>query len=252
MPRSNSWLAGRLPKRGVRPINAGSIPGAAQRLRVSGSHRNHLVGAPLAATIDRGRQSSSVAATWPVVVSIAGGFLLGVTGLVVGESLALVGGGGLAALGLAWFAVVQSKRHAAPTSSKELIGAAADLDAFLATITPRLPPEVLSRLGKLKSALAEASRVLSGTDQVPGTASEDSFFVHACISRYLPDACRHYLSVVEAARRANQKEEIESALAATCEQLDVLTRRLEDIFRRLAQREAEKLENHRKFIDSKG
>lgn len=130
--------------------------------------------------------------------------------------------------------------------------AAEGLDAFLADVSPHLPEAALATLARIKATLAQVLATLTeGGNPALDVSSEERFFAHAMVSRYLPDACRHYMDAATAAGRTGRLRDGRTLEESLCRQLDTLQSRLERIQANLAASKAEQLANHEAFLKTK-
>jgi hypothetical protein len=130
----------------------------------------------------------------------------------------------------------------------ELTRDVALLDAYLAKVSGDLPPAALGALAAIKETLARAIVALADSD-ASDIGVEETFFIQEMVTRYLPDACRHY---VEAARAAGGvREEGSTAEQSLCRQLEILHARLQRTLTGIAASKARALANHEAFVRTK-
>lgn len=130
--------------------------------------------------------------------------------------------------------------------------AAEGLDALLADVSPHLPEAALATLARIKATLAQVLTALAeGGNPALDVSSEERFFAHAMVSRYLPDACRHYIDAAAAVGRSGRLRDGRTLDESLCRQLDTLQSRLERIQANLAAGKAEQLANHEAFLNTK-
>lgn len=253
MPRQNPWLAGTLPKRGDRRPAGQPTPSPAQQSRVRGSQRQNLIGEPLERAMTRRRRvSKSLGRSSPVQVSaFAAAAILAVIGIASGDPVPLVVAAALVGVGIGWSIFPRASGAGPSPAGPDLIDGARHLDSFLAEVGPRLPAEVLTRVGKLKGLLVQAAEVPEGRGSIWQGTQDDCLFLDACMHRYLPDACHHYLAALEASALSRSGNEHDFALESIQAQIDMLSARIQDILDRRVERRLEQMENHRKFISQK-
>lgn len=253
MPSRDKWIAGPLPKRGGTAPGTPAKPSQRVLEKLARANKKLLVGRPLAVALRRQPALGGRGMPNPTVAGAAC-LAIGIGGLAIGMALAepwlLLPGGLLTIIGGA----LLLRRNRVPTlqllALVHLRQHADDLDAYLEAVSPRLPQEALGPLAQLKETLAE---VLPALDEEQGTADvprEEFFFAEELVSRYVPDACRHYLSAVEAVG-ASGSDQGAILTASLCRQLDILQGRLQRLQAALAAGKAQRLANHEAFIKSK-
>lgn len=255
MRRHARWVAGTLPKSGSPKRPPEPPPGTERIQRLIRANRKALVGRPLTSSLSR---SSVVREGRPyrlygIALTILGGGLVAAT-LLGGFPAWLAGAGAItlgAASALAW------RYRATSVSPPDMPGmdlgrAAERLDAFLAEVSPHLPAAALATLARVKATLAQVLATLEeGGDRAPGVSGEESFFTHAMVSRYVPDACRHYMDAASAAGRTGLLRDGRTLEDSLCRQLESLQSRLARIQANLAAGKAERLANHEAFLRTK-
>jgi|GEM_PF-3598874 hypothetical protein len=228
-------------------------PSAALVERLARAHKKNLVGRPLTAALrDTGGKP---AAPRPAVL------ILLVTGVVAltmapfaGPTVIVAAAGGTALVAAA--ALWRQQSAARPTTSiastaGELRRDAAAFDAFLAEISPRLPPEALTALARIKETLVRVIGALASADDAAvDIPAEESFFAHAMVARYLPDACRHYVEACAAGGDV-PLDDGRTATESLCRQLDILRARLEKTLTKVAAGKADALVRHEAFVRTK-
>ncbi len=247
------WVSGELPTRptlhrrtSTRPAENGILAERMQRVR-----KQALVGRPLADDLRRtanARQLSSMI----ILLSVAGVALL-VLAAFSSQPL-LVGGGGLAAL-LAALMVWNRQQSSLLSPRIDLSGAmshdAEHLDAYLMKVSGELPPDALRVVAQIKETLRQLMSLLPSEDGSPiDLPGEEIFFINQLVSRYLPDACRHYLDARRSAIHA-RNETSESLADSLNRQLTTLHERLQKTLRLLSEQHAQALSRHEAFLSSK-
>ena len=258
MANQKKWIRGTLPKRASARTPKPAGYGAAVTERLLRTQRRQAVGRPLATAIaldasaDRDVRS---ALSIPGLIAIA----IGIPGLLLAAVQASLPVAVLATLSFAsglWLVMrARSARAGRSGTAGDICRDAAELDAFLAQVAPRLPDDAARSLAGLKETLARAVEVLANEQKTIAVPAEERFFVREVIARYLPDACRHYLSVIDASKglgvRSGERSGERTPEQSLQNQLHVLHGRLRKVVEFAAADEVRELANHEAFINGK-
>lgn len=253
--RRDKWIAGPLPRRAGPGRGSSAKPSPRLLQRLARANKKQLVGRPLAAAL---RSEAGLREEKRPALAILGlvCLALGVGMLAVGAALAegwLLAAGAIAApVGATFFLRRRATSTGQPASVSRLQRDADGLDAYLEAISPSLPQQALAPLALVKETLAKVLSALSDVDQkTTDVPAEELFLAQEMMSRYLPDACRHYLSAANAATGTAVPGQEDVAAGSLCRQLDILQGRLHKTLTMLAASKAEQLANHEAFIRTK-
>lgn len=251
--KRGQWVSGELPARSssrrrplVRPAENGVLAERAQRVR-----NQALVGRPLSSVL-RDTANSQQPSPLIILLSIAGVALLVLAAF---SSLPLlVGGAGLSAL-LTALTLWKRQRSSLPSLQVDLSGQlssdAARLDDYLMKISGDLPPAALTAVAQIKETLRQLMSLLPSEGgahiDLPG---EEMFFINQLVSRYLPDACCHYLDARRGAIHA-RNETAASLEISLNRQLAILHERLRKTLNVISEQHAQALSRHEAFLNSK-
>ena len=160
-------------------------------------------------------------------IGMAMGLALILGGTILAEVRLLEVGGVAAAIGGLLFLLKPSARPETSAHAGDMSQEAEALDAYLDEVSPRLPQPALASLARIKETLARVLPALADETKNVDVPAEEHFFAREMISRYLPDACRHYLDVVSATGETAMLDDERTAAESLGRQLDVLHTRLE-------------------------
>lgn len=250
--RDNKWVAGELPSRRTgRARKAGAKPGGVLAKRLLRINNRTLLGRPLAHTLQKAtgkRRRPSPKLLGGVLVA-GGGCALLATAVAAEPPIALLAAG---LVGIAAGALMLWRRERAaaqPSFPLQLRDHAAALDRYLDEVSPKLPRNAVAAIASTKETLARVLAALSAEDV--GIPAEESFFVSELVSRYLPEACRHYVAAAEAIGANAVFEDGSRAEESLCRQLEVMNSRLQRILAMVAAARTEELARHEAFIRTK-
>ncbi len=252
MASDKQWIRGTLPRRG----SARKLPptpyGARLTERVQRGQRKQAIGRPLAVAIGgqaaatRGmRQAPSIPGLVAMAAGLAGSVLAAVQGSLLLAALATAA---LAAGLCLCLRAAGAGRHG---KVGDIARDVAELDALLNRVSPALPQDALRSLAAMKETLARVIEILTNEQRARAVPAEEQFFVREVVSRYLPDLCRHYLSVRLAAQGLDVRHGERTPEELLLSQLDVLHGRLRRVLALAAADEVEKLALHEAFIKAK-
>lgn len=251
MPSRERWIAGIAAKRGAHAARA--HPSARSIARSLRTTRARLTGPPLEAALRvKGARRGKLT---PLAVlagfGLAAGIGLLISGLVFVHGWIAAAGCGLVGLAAATLARDAAGRARTTASAPSFQRDAAALDAYLDDIAGKLPEGALIRLARLKDTLAYLLPALEEQSFSGSIPNEERFFVREAMVRYLPDACRHYLSAVSAGGADVRLEDDRFADESLYSQLDILLARLERTRGAVAAQHARRLAQHEAFIETK-
>jgi hypothetical protein len=254
MADQKKWIRGTLPKRASARTAKPAAYGAAVTERLLRTQRRQAVGRPLATAIaldasaDRDlRPALSIPGLIAIAIGIPGLLLAAVQASLPLATLSTLSFAG----GLLLVMRARSARAGRSGTAADICRDAAELDAFLAQVSPRLPDDAARSLVGLKETLARAVEVLANEQKAIAVPAEEQFFVREVIARYLPDACRHYLSVIDASKGLGLRSGERTPEQSLQNQLHVLHGRLRKVVESAAADEVRKLANHEAFINGK-
>ncbi|MEF8734936.1 MAG: hypothetical protein V5B40_24435 [Candidatus Accumulibacter meliphilus] len=255
MADQKKWVSGSLPKRGSARTAKPAAYGAAVTERLLRTQQRRTVGRPLATAIDREADAGrglrpallSIPGLIAMAIGVLGGLLATVQASLPLAGLAIVSFAG----GLGLVMRARAARRGRSGKAADISKDAAKLDTFLAQVAPRLPHDAARSLAGLKETLARAVDVLANEQKALVVPVEEQFFVREIIARYLPDMCRHYLSVRDASKGLSVRPGEKTPEESLQNQLDVLHGRLRKVLELAAADEVRKLANHETFINSK-
>lgn len=253
MSPGDKWISGTLPKRPARRNVKAEHFGAKLTERVERAQQRQALGRPLATVIHAahtatpGRRISFLAAT----LVIATGVVAGILSIIQGSLIAA--GAAFSALlaGAAWLSLGHRRKALPEVLGTSLTNEAAELDAFLSRVSPRLPEDAVRILAETKTTVRRVVETLANEHDATAVPPEDLFFVHQAVARYLPDACRHYLSVIDVGRGLELPIDDRAPEQLLHEQLTVVNQRLRGILTDAAADRAQTLANHAAFIETK-
>jgi hypothetical protein len=182
---------------------------------------------------------------------LAAGIGLLTAGVVFVQGWLVAAGCGLVGIGAVALARGSAARPRRAASTPGLQQETAAFDAYLQDIAGKLPEDALLRLAGIKDTLAYLLPAFEDQTFAGSIPQEEQFFVREVMARYLPDACRHYVSAVGAGGMDVRLEDDRSADESLHSQLDILHARLERTRALVAAQHARRLAQHEAFIETK-
>jgi len=160
-----------------------------------------------------------------------------------------------AGLVLGCAAVVWAARRRMPDTAA-VADAAGDeairkLDRDLRETAALLSEGARANLAELKETLARALRLLRDPEGSGGIPSPERCFVLETVRRYLPDACRHYLALAQAARGDDWEAAKAAAEQSLCRQVHTLRVRLDEVLDNAVARQVQTVLRHETFLRGK-
>lgn len=253
MSSGNKWIGGTLPKRPApRNVKAQRF-GAKLTERVERARQRQALGRPLATVIHAahtatpGRRTSFLAATLVLATGVVGGIFSIIQGSLIAAGAAF----SAILAGAAWLSLGYRRKALPEALGTRLASDAAELDTLLSRVSPRLPDDAVRILAETKTTMRRVVETLANEHHATAVPPEDLFFVHQAVARYLPDACRHYLSVIDLGRGLDLPKNDRAPEQLLHEQLTVVNERLRGILTYAAADRAQTLADHAAFIETK-
>jgi hypothetical protein len=252
-PKRGQWVSGELPTRAParrRPPSPPAVHGVLAE-RVQRVRQQALIGRPLSTVLNataKTRQPSPLM----ILLSISSVAVLVLAAF--STQPLLISAAGLAALGTA-LALWHQRRSSPPSSLLDIHGHltrdASQLDEYLKKISGELPPTALTTIAQIKETFRRLlSHLPSEGDSNIDLPGEDMFFINQLVSRYLPDACRHYLEARQGIihSRDGMPESLDDSLNR---QLAILQERLLKTLQVISEQHAQALSRHETFLNGK-
>ncbi|MDK2124908.1 hypothetical protein [Parachitinimonas caeni] len=250
MSQQNKWLVGPPSKRPSRVVPTAPKPVSDKAVqRLLRANQRDLLGKPLASSLQTSPPHRAQGkALIGGAICLAGGVAAAIGGLALRSWSVLALGGALLASGawLLWPRASSSTPTAPPIVNP---ADAHQLDHYLADIAPRLPEAALQPLTHLKESLARLLPLLTDEARLASLPMDERFFMGQLVSRYLPDACQHYLALLDTA--GDNLPADSPAEQSFLNQLDLLQARLDKCLQLVLQDQTERLSNHEAFLRSK-
>lgn len=224
--------------------------------RAALANKAHALGVPLTNQVRmRGatqlrQHSSALASLSPHLIAVGFAAMAGLL-LLAGLEIpfVLVAACVFYGVGFAMGKSLQSRRFASLLAAE--IDLAIEFDIFVDQNAQRLPSEAMEEIHAIKGSLSHLLPKLASIQSEGSLGQDDVFFIRQTVVRYLPDASAPYFAIPADKQDSPLLDQGKSPKRVLQEQFRMIRDKLRDLEDQLVSADAQKLAQHKRFLERK-